>query len=313
MVAFWRDVVEFTFLQRALIAGLLASVACGIVGSYVVVRRTTYIAGAISHCVLAGMAAARYLRSVHGVEFTVLSGTITVDGQEASVALITVPTPLQGAAVVAVLAALVVGLVTRYGEHRQDTVLSVIWALGMAIGITFIAQTPGYNQDLMSYLFGDILMVARGDLWLMAALDILIVIVILLFYNKLLAVSFDEELARLRGIRVGVYQGMLLVVTALTVVLLVQVVGIVMVIALLALPAAAAGHLTRRLGSMMIVAVLLSALFTVGGIALSYGPELPAGATIIELAGLGYVAVLLGRYVTGRLRSGTQSGGPSEA
>ena len=281
MQQFLTDVGSFAFLRHALLASVLASIACGVVGSYVVVRRQTYIAGAISHCVLGGMGAARYLQLVHGVSWL---------------------TPLLGATIAALCAAALVSLAGLYGRQREDTVLSAVWALGMAIGISFITATPGYNEDLMSYLFGNILMVAQRDLWLLAALDGLVVVATLLFYNKFLTISFDEELAHLRGIRVGAYSTALLVLTALTVVLLVQVVGIVMVIALLALPSATASIMVRRLWQVMLVSVVLNLGFMTGGIALSYGPGLPAGATIIELAGAAYLLALAGRYVGRRWR-----------
>jgi zinc transport system permease protein len=162
----------------------------------------------------------------------------------------------------------------------------------MAVGIFFISRTPGYNDDLMSYLFGNILMVRRADLALIAGLDALVVLVSFLFYYKLEAVCFDEEFARLRGLRVELYYILLLCLTALTIVILLQVVGIVMVIALLSLPAAAAAYLTRRLWHTMIVASVLSGALMTAGLALSYKPNLPAGATIIILSGAVYLAVV---------------------
>jgi zinc transport system permease protein len=273
MQQFLHDLGTYAFLRAAVAAGLLASVACGIVGTYVVVRRRSYIAGAIAHCVLGGMGAARYLQTVHGVEWL---------------------TPLLGAALAALLSALLIGLVTAFTQQREDTVLSLVWALGMAIGVSFIAATPGYNEDLMSYLFGNILMVARQDLWLMAGLNLAVVLLTVLFYNKFLVICFHEELARLRGLRVGIYNIVLLVLTALTVVLLVQVVGIVMVIALLTLPAATATHFASRLWQVMAVAVVVSSAVTIGGLALSYTPGWPAGATIIEAAAAVYLLTLLG-------------------
>ena len=275
MFEFFIDAREFAFLQYALLTGILASIACGIVGSYVTVRRVTYIAGAIAHCVLGGMGAARYLQKEHGLEYC---------------------TPLLGAVLAALLAALIIGLVSLYASQREDTVLSAVWSLGMAIGIFFISRTGGYNEDLMSYLFGNILMVSKGDLWLILGLDVVIVTVALLFYNRLLAICFDEEFARLRGIHVGFFFMLLLCLTALTVVLLVQVVGIVMVIALLALPAATASQFCSRLWHMMAVAVAVCMFCTLAGLALSYGPNLPAGATIISLAGIVYLLALLGGY-----------------
>lgn len=272
MAEFLTDLQQQTFLQYALLTGILASIACGIIGSYVVTRRITYIAGGIAHSVLAGMGAARYCESVYRWEWL---------------------HPLYGAVVAALIAAIIIGLVSLRARQREDTVISALWAIGMAVGILFILRTPGYNEDLMSYLFGNILMVTSDDLWLIGGLDALVVIVGLLFYNQLLAVCFDEEFARLRGIRVEFYYLLLLCLTALTVVLLVTVVGIVMVIALLTLPAAVAGQFSRRLWQMMALSALFTILFTTAGLAFSYGPNLPAGATTIVLAGGVYLAVLV--------------------
>lgn len=272
MAEFLTDLQQQTFLQYALLTGILASIACGIIGSYVVTRRITYIAGGIAHSVLAGMGAARYCESVYRWEWL---------------------HPLYGAVVAALIAAIIIGLVSLRARQREDTVISALWAIGMAVGILFILRTPGYNEDLMSYLFGNILMVSSDDLWLIAGLDALVVIAGLLFYNQLLAVCFDEEFARLRGIRVEFYYLLLLCLTALTVVLLVTVVGIVMVIALLTLPAAVAGQFSRRLWQMMALSALFTILFTTAGLAFSYGPNLPAGATTIVLAGGVYLAVLV--------------------
>jgi len=264
---------NYAFVQYALLAGVLASVACGIVGTYVVVRRITYIAGGISHCVLGGIGAALYFQRVHGLTWL---------------------SPLYGAIAAALAAAMIIGIVSLRAKQREDTVIGALWAIGMAVGVLFIAKTPGYSQDLMSYLFGNILMVSREDLWLIAALDALVVTLGLVFYNQFLAVCFDEEFARVRGMRVEFYYLLLLGLTALTVVLLVTVVGIVLVIALLTLPVAVAGYFARRLWQMMALAAFLSMLFTTAGLAISYQPDLPAGATVIVLAGAVYLVVVIG-------------------
>jgi len=262
--------------------GLLASVACGVIGSYVVTRRITYIAGSIAHSVLAGLGAARYCQVVFHWNWI---------------------NPLYGAVLAALIAAIVIGLVSLHAKQREDTVIGAVWAVGMAVGILFIFKTPGYSENLMSYLFGNILMVSSGDLWLVAGLDLLIVVVGILFYNQLLAVCFDEEFARLRGVRVELYYLMLLCLTALTVVLLVTVVGIVMVIALLTIPVAVASQFTRRLWTLMIYSILCTAVFTTLGLAASYGPDLPAGATTIVLAGAVYlVVVIMARFVSVRVQ-----------
>jgi zinc transport system permease protein len=194
-----------------------------------------------------------------------------------------------GAVVAALVAALVIGVVSLRGREREDTVIGALWAVGMATGILFISRTPGYDQDLMSYLFGNILLVRGTDLWLMAALDGAVVALALALFPQLQAVCFDEEFARLRGLRAEVYYLLLLALTALTVVLLVSVVGIVLVIALLTLPVAIAGQFTATLRTMMVGAAVLSIAFTVSGLALSYGPDLPAGATTIVLTGVAYL------------------------
>ncbi len=172
----------------------------------------------------------------------------------------------------------------------------------MALGVLFISQTPGYNEDLMSYLFGNILFVRSEDLWLIAALDLLVLGLGLAFYNQFLAVCFDEQFARLRGVPVEFFYLLLLCLTALTVVVLVTVVGIVLVIALLTLPVAVAAFFARTLWQMMGLATLASATLTSGGLALSYRPNLPAGATTIVLAGAVYLVLLLGFALSRRAR-----------
>ncbi len=273
MFEFFDAVVQSqnTFLRYALLTGVLASVACGVVGTYVVTRRISYIAGGIAHCVLGGMGAARYCQVTYGWEWL---------------------HPLYGAVVAALAAAMLVGIVSLRAKQREDTVIGALWAIGMATGILFISKTPGYNQDLMSYLFGNILMVRAENLWLITVLDVVVVGVALLCYNQFLAVCFDEEFARLRGLWVEGYYLLLLALTALTVVLLVSVVGIVMVIALLTLPVAVAGHFAKRLWQVMLLATVLSIVFTTGGLVFSYGPDLPTGATTIIFAGFVYLVVL---------------------
>jgi zinc transport system permease protein len=276
---FFDALIHHAFMQYALFAGVLAGVACGIVGTYVVARRITYIAGGISHTVLGGMGIAFYFSVVYNWKAL---------------------HPLYGAIAAALLAAVVIGLVSLRAKEREDTVIGALWAVGMAVGVLFISRTPGYNENLMSYLFGNILMVSARDLWLIGILDLVVVGATLAFYNQLQAVCFDEEFARVRGINVEFFYLLLLCLVALTVVLLLTVVGVVMVIALLVLPAAVAGFFSRTLKQNMILAVLLSVAFTTVGLAVSYQPNLPAGATIIILAGATYLVVML---VKGRLRA----------
>ncbi len=270
MTEFFHAAFSYQFMINALLTGILASVACGMVGSFVVARRITYIAGGIAHSILGGMGVARWLSVVHGWPVT----------------------PLEGAMVAALASALTIGVVSLRAREREDTVIGAIWAIGMAVGILFIAATPGYNEDLMSYLFGNILMVGATDLYLIAGLDLVVVAFVLLFFNQLQAVCFDEEFARVRGLNVDLYYLLLLCLTAATVVILVTVVGIVLVIALLTLPVAVAGYFSRSLVRLMLLSVGFSMLFTTLGLAVSYAPDLPAGATIIVVAGLSYLLVV---------------------
>jgi zinc transport system permease protein len=264
---------DIPFLRYALLAGVLASVALGIIGTYVVTRRISSIAGAISHSVLGGIGAALYLQVVAGWAWC---------------------HPMYGAVAAALASAIVIGLVSLYAKQREDTVIGALWAVGMAVGLLFFAKTPGYT-DPMSYLFGNILFITRGDLWLVLALDALVIGLGVTLYHKFLAVCFDPEFAELRGVRVRVYYLLLLCLTALTVVLLVRVVGIVMVIALLTLPAAVAGHFARRLWHMMALAVLACMIFVGVGLGISYYAELPSGPVIIVLAAGVYLVVAVGK------------------
>ncbi len=277
MADFFHAVVSYPFMLNALMVGILASVACGVVGTYVVTRRITYLAGGIAHSVLGGLGLARYLSVVQG--WTWLK-------------------PMYGAMVAALVASIVIGWVSLRAREREDTVIGAIWAIGMAVGVIFITLTPGYNEDLMTYLFGNILLVTTSDLYLVAILDAVIVAVVLLFYNKFLAVCFDEEFARIRGIKTEFFYILLLCLTGLTVVILVGVVGIVLVIALLTLPAAIAGYYTRTLWQSMVLSTLLTILFTTLGLAISYSPDLPAGATIIVFAGVIYLIAAVGNRLT---------------
>ncbi len=283
MIEFVEALTHNRILQHALFVGIIASIACGVMGSYVVARRISYIAGGIAHCTLGGMGVARYLNRAQG--WTWLE-------------------PLHGAVVAALLAAIIIGYVSLRARQREDTVISALWASGMAIGILFIARTPGYGEDLMSYLFGNILLVSTGDLYLVAVLDVVVLALGLIFYNRFLAVCYDAEFARLRGVNVEFYYLLLLSLVALTVVVLVTVVGLVLVIALLTLPAAIASHFVARLWMVMVLAVLFSMMATVAGLALSYSPQLPPGATTIAVcAGAYLITILAKRIIAPRKRT----------
>ncbi len=266
---------EMSFLRFAVLAGILAAPPFGMIGSYVVARRITYIAGAIAHSVLGGIGASLYLQ--HSLQVSWLD-------------------PIWGAIIAAIISALVIGLVSLYAREREDTVIGAIWAVGMAVGILFIAKTPGYI-DPMSYLFGNILILSSSDLWIIAGLDLIVIVTGVIFYNQFLAISFDEEFAILRGVNTAVLYLLLLCLTALTIVLLVMIVGIVLVIALLTIPAAIGGIFSRKLWQMMLFATLLCMFFILGGIGISFSLDLPTGAVIIVFAGIVYLFILVLRNI----------------
>ena len=263
------------FLRLAFYVSALSSVSFGIVGAYVVTRRISYIAGAISHCVFGGIGLGLFLQNRVGLSWF---------------------DPMLGAILSSIVSAVVIGVVSLQMKQREDTVIGALWAVGMAVGLIFIDMTPGY-YDMMSYLFGDVLLLSEKDLYLVAALDILVAGFSLLFYNILLAVSFDDEFAYLRGVYAGLFYMLLLCLTALTVVLLIRIVGIIMVIALLTLPAAVAGHFAKRLWQMMIYSILLCMFFSFSGLAISFSMNLSSGPTIILVAGATYLIVLVGSFL----------------
>ncbi len=266
------------FFRYAVLTGVFASIPFGMIGTYVVVRRISYIAGAISHCILGGVGAGLYLQNALG---------ITWFG------------PLHGAIAVALLASVILAVVSMHAKQREDSVIGALWSVGMAAGLIFIAKTPGYS-DPMSYLFGNILLITRSDFFFVLALDALVIGVIGFFYNTFLALCFDEEYAQLRGIRTHWLYLLLLCLVAMTIVLLVRVVGIVMVIALLTLPAAIAGNFARNILQMMVLSTIFCILFIVFGLGVSYNLDLPSGPVIIIFAAVAYLAAILGMKVLGR-------------
>lgn len=255
------------FLILALVAGLAASFASGIIGSYVVVKRIVSMSGSIAHSVLGGMGICLWLKRTFEWNFL---------------------TPLQGALAAGLLSALLMGWIRLKYREREDTVIAAIWATGMSIGVIFIALTPGYNVELMHFLFGNILWVSHSDLALLLGLDVLIAAVVFFFYRRFLAICFDEEQAVLQKVPVHTLYLLLLCLVAIAVVLLIQVVGAILVITMLAIPAAIAGSFSRSLSKMMLFATLLGALFTILGMAASYELNWPPGATISLVAALFY-------------------------
>jgi zinc transport system permease protein len=271
-LAFFRDMKTNPFLLTGLVAGVLASVACGVVGPYVVTRRLVFLAGALAHIAIGGVGAAIFLAWAFPGTF----GRLTA---------------LAGGTAVAVLAAPILAILHHRVRERLDTVVGAMWATGMATGILLIKLTPGYHAELMSYLFGNLVFVQWSDVWLLAVLAAVVVSTTLVFQRRFLALCLDPEQATLRGISVLVTDTVLLVLMALTVICLTQVVGLILVIALMSLPAATAGRLVSRMASMIWVAVGLCALLvTVPRVAV-YGTAVSPEAAIVLAAAAVYLLV----------------------
>lgn len=250
------DLLAMEFMQNALMAGVLVSIACGIIGSLVVVNRIVFLAGGIAHTAYGGVGLAFFFG------WPVMLCTSAV----------------------ALLASMIMGVITLKKNERSDTVIGVLWAGGMAMGIILLDITPGYNVDLMSYLFGSILTVSGSDLVMMVVLNVVILILTLVFYNHFLIMSFDEEYASTRGIPTLILYMVLLAMVALSVVMIIRVVGLILVIALLTIPPYLAERFSSSLGKMMIVASLWSVVFCITGLVLAYLYDITSGAAIIAVA-----------------------------
>ena len=268
-------------MQHALLAGVLVSVACGIMGTFVVVNRIVFISGGIAHAAYGGIGLGYFIK--YNVLPVILAGSALAQTQRPGYF------PLVGAIVFSLLAALAMGLVQRRTRERADTIIGVMWAIGMALGIIFVDLTAGYKVDLMSYLFGSILAVERVELFIILGLDILIIVLVALLYKELLAISFDETFAIVKNVPVDAVYLVLVAMIALTVVMLMRVVGLIMVIAMLTMPAAIAGQFVKDMKRMMALASLLGIAFTTLGLWFSYVWDLTSGATIILVAGVTYL------------------------
>ena len=247
------DILNFEFMQNAIIAGLLVSFASGIIGSLIVVNRMVFLAGGIAHTSYGGIGLAVYFG------FPIFFG----------------------ASLFAVGAAIIMAYLTINQRERIDTFIGLIWAVGMAVGVILIDLTPGYNVDLMSYLFGSILAVSQTDLYFMSILLSIIIFIVTVWYRDILAVSYDSQYASLRGINVKFFYTLILVLSALTVVIAIKVVGLILVIALLTIPIYIAEKLSNSLSFMMFISGVFSSIFTLCGLWLSYEFDLTSGASII--------------------------------
>ncbi len=263
LILLFDALLTYEFMQRMFIAGMLASVAGGIIGSYVVVKRLVFISSGISHTAFGGIGMAYYF----GFE------------------------PMIGAAMAALLTAIVVGLVNIKTKIRADSAIGIMWVIGMAAGVLFIKKTEGYTPDPMSILFGNILLVSREELIIMAVLIVIILGFVMFLYKDLLAMTFDEEFAAITGIHTNLLNLVLLSLTALTIVLMLKIVGVILVIAMLTIPPSLAGLFTNDLKVMMISAVIIGIVLNIGGFMISWQWDLPPGATIVILSGVVFLVV----------------------
>lgn len=270
------EALSAPFFQRALVAGVLAALACGIVGSFVVVRGIASISGGLAHAAFGGVGLGYFV----GLD------------------------PIVGALVFGLVSALAIGLADRWLDQGLDTLIATMWAVGMAVGIVFVSLAPGPAPDLMGFLFGNILFVPPDFLWFMVALNLVIGATVAFLYRRLEAVAFDEEFAWVIGVPVGLLSVLLLGLVALTVVILIRVVGVILAIALLTMPAATARHWTETLVPMMAVATLLGALCITSGLLLTWalpagaGGDVPTGPAIILLCATLYgCSALVRRYL----------------
>jgi zinc transport system permease protein len=266
------EALQFEFMRNALLAGLLTSIACGIIGTLVVVNRIVFISGGIAHAAYGGVGLAFFL----GIP------------------------PLVGATGFSLLISAIMAIVTLKNKQRADTIVGVLWAVGMALGIILVDLSSGYNVDLMSYLFGSILAVPRSDLLMMLVVDLIVLVGVFSFYNSFLAMSFDEEFAVAAGVPVKPLYFALLAMMAFVVVMVIRVVGLILVIALLTIPPFIAERYSESLRGMMVLSVILSSIFTFIGLWLSYLFNLTSGATIIMVAALFFFASLVMEAIRGK-------------
>lgn len=263
------DILGYGFIQNAIIAAILVSIACGIVGSYVVVKKIVSISGAISHAAFGGIGLGFFM----GIN------------------------PLLAAVPFTVICAIIIGLINEKAKISEDTAIGILWSVGMALGVIFISLTPQYAGDLLGYLFGNILTVPYSDLILMIILDILIVFIVFLFNREFLAVSFDEEYSRAAGVPSTFIYLLLLATVALSVVILIKVVGVILVIALLSIPAAISRLMTHNIKNMMIISIIIGIILTLIGLWLSYTFNLASGASIVLILGFMFsLSVLIKKY-----------------
>lgn len=247
------DILHYTFFQNALLGSLLASIACGIIGTYIVTRRLVFISGGITHASFGGIGL--------GVYFGI--------------------SPILGAAIFSVLSAFGVEWLSKRRDMREDSAIAVFWTFGIAIGIIFSFLAPGFAPDLSSYLFGNILTITAADIWVLAVLAALLGIIFALFLRPIVYTAFDREFARSQGLPVTFIEYGLMMFIALTIVACLRMVGIVLAISLLTIPQMTANLFTYDFRRIIGLSVVIAWVSCLGGLLLSYHYNVPSGASII--------------------------------
>lgn len=288
---------EFSFLRAAFLFTAAAALTFGLVGTFIVTRRIGYLAGAISHTAFGGIGIGFWLKEAAAAGSCGF-GTLAIllwGGENAPARLTQLAAqinPVIVAVLTAVASAVLIGLIQRYAKEREDALIGIIWTAGMALGLLFLDRTQRYVA-VSDYLLGDILLISHRDLATILILDAAALLTFGLFFKRFEAVCFDEEFARLRGVRVDVYQSILLFLIAVTVVLTMRIAGMVLVIAILTIPASIASRLTRRLSRVALWSILICAVSAWGGIALSYVLNFSAGPMIVLLLSVLYGITVL--------------------
>lgn len=255
------SLLHYAFFQHALLGSLLASIACGIIGTYIVTRRLVFISGGITHASFGGIGLGLY---------TGLS-------------------PLLSAAVFSVLSAFGVEWLSKRNDMREDSAIAMLWTLGMALGIIFSFLSPGFAPDLSAYLFGNILTITQTDLWMLGILSGVLILFFTLFIHPIIYVAFDREFARSQGIPVVLFEYLLMMFIALTIVSCLRMVGIVLAISLLTIPQMTANLFTYNFKRIIGLSILIGYLGCLGGLLISYRLNVPSGASIIFFSILIYV------------------------
>lgn len=261
------ELFNYTFFQHALLGSLFASIACGIIGTYIVTRRLVFISGGITHASFGGI----------------------------GIGLYTGISPILGAAIFSVLSAFGVEWLSKRKDMREDSAIAVFWTFGMAVGIIFSFLAPGFTPDLSTFLFGNILTITLSDIWMLAILSLVLIGFFTCFLTTIIYIAFDREYARSQRIPVRLFEYILMMFIALTIVFCLRMIGIVLVISLLTLPQMTSNLFTHSFKKIIFMSIGIGFMSCIGGLLLSYQLQVPSGASIIFFSILVYAFCKMGK------------------